>query len=338
MSQEKDLYRILGVARNASSDEIKASYRKLAQKYHPDKNPDNPKAEEKFKEVSVAYEVLGNEEKRKLYDEFGLAGIRSGFDPEQARQYKQWGGGSPFGFSGGSGFGGGGMEFDLGSLFDQMFAGRGGRSGPSGFGGAGGFGGFGGNPFGQQGPQPQKGADIEQTIMIDFLDAVLGTKKEVSVPDSSGERQTLTVTLPPGVDEDSKIRLSKKGQPGRHGGPPGDRYLRPKIRNHPYFTREGNNILLTLPLTVWEAYNGAQVDIPTPTGTVNMKIPAGSQSGQKLRLRGKGVAGTKKRAAGDLMVTLQVKLPPKDNPEVAALLETVQSHYDGDIRAEFSSH
>lgn len=333
MAQDKDLYRILGVSRKASADEIKASYRKLAQTYHPDKNPDDPRAEEKFKEVSVAYEVLGNEEKRKLYDEFGLAGLRSGFDAEQARQYKQWGGGFG-GFGGGSPFGGGGMDFDLSSLINQMFGGRGGR--PQG--GPGGFGGFGGDPFGgQRQPPPQKGGDVEQRISIDFLDSILGTKKEVTLPGRGGERTTLTVTIPPGVDEDSKIRLSKKGHPGRNGGPPGDRYLIPQIGRHTYFTRDGNNVKLSLPLTAWEAYNGAQVDIPTPTGAVNMKIPAGVQSGQKLRLRGKGVAGTKKREAGDLIVTLQVKLPPKDNPEVASLLEALQNHYDEDLRKDFDT-
>ncbi len=330
MAQEKDLYRILGVSKNASVDEIKSSYRKLARENHPDRNPDDAKAEERFKEISVAYEVLGNEEKRKLYDEFGLAGIRSGFDADQARQYKQWGQGNPFGGSYGGGGFGGGMEFDLSSLFDQMFTGRSGGGGRGGFGG-GGFGG-GGNPWGAQQPKPKRGTDKERTISIDFMEAVLGGKHEITVPSNSSGSQVLTISIPPGVDNHSKIRLARKGNPGKNGGPPGDLILRPRVGNHPIFKRDENNLLLTLPITAFEAYKGTRVEVPTPTGSVDLRIPPGSQSGQKLRLRKKGIAAHKKKPAGDMIVELQIVIPQNEDPEVASLLEQLQGHYEKDVR------
>lgn len=344
MGKEKDLYRILGVSKQASLDEIKAAYRKLARQYHPDRNPDNPQAEEKFKEIAVAYEVLGDEEKRKLYDEFGLAGIRPGFDPDQARQYQRWSQGNPFGnFSGGSPHGGG-ADFDLSSLFDQLFGGRGGFSGFGGFGGSngfgraggpggpGGFGNFGsGQPWGQGVPEPSPGQDIERTVPIEFLEAVLGTQKEIQLPHLK-DSKPLRVTIPPGVTEESRIRLAHKGYPGQHGGPPGDMYLIPRINSHPLFSRDGNNILLSVPITPLEAYQGTSIDVPTPTGPVTMRIPAGSQSGQKLRLKGKGIAGHKKQPAGDMFITLQVVLPAVEKPEIKSLLEQLQRHFPEHVR------
>lgn len=321
MAQEKDLYRILGVSRNASDDEIKSAYKKLVRQYHPDLNPGDDKAEEKFKEVAVAFEVLGDKKKRQLYDEFGMASLRPNFDEQQARAYQSWGGGgSPFG----------GMEFDMGNIFEQIFSGAGARGGG----------------FGRSTPRPAKGQDIESTITVDFMEAVLGAKKEIRLNKPGGssgglsyqtETVTLEVNIPPGIKEGSRIRLSGQGAPGMRGGVAGDLFLIPKIRPHHLYTREDYNLKLDLPLTLHEAYSGTQVDIPTPTGTVSLKIPAGAQGGQKLRLRGKGVAAHRNREAGDLIVSLNIRMPEGDNPRIAELLEEIQSFYQEDVRKDFPS-
>ncbi|MBK06960.1 MAG: molecular chaperone DnaJ [Deltaproteobacteria bacterium] len=304
MSQQKDLYRILGVSKSASHDEIKAAYKTLVRKYHPDLNPNDTAAEDKFKEVAVAFEVLGDEKKRKLYDEFGMDGLRAGFDPEQARAYQQWGGGNPFG---GNPFGGGG--FDINSIFEQMFSGR---SYP-------------------RPPGPSKGADIETSIEIDFLDAVLGSKKSVTLPNST----QLNVSIPPGVTEDNRIRISGQGTAGKRGGPPGDLFLKVKIRSHPLYKRDGNNLLMELPLTAKEAYEGTQVDVPTPTGSVKMRIPPRSQTGQKMRLKGKGVKGKGTRPDGNLLLTLKVMLPSNEHERAKEILEELEQFYEKDVREHF---
>ncbi len=374
MSPEKDLYAILGVPRNATQEEIKKAYKKLVRKYHPDLNPNDPKAEEKFKEIAVAYEVLGDEKKRKLYDEFGMAGLKAGFDPEKARAYKRWAEQNPFGespFGGGQGYD---FGFDINSIFEELFGKRGWSPHPTG---------------------PSRGADLTIPIQIDFLDAVKGAKKEIrfrkpvqcsscngtgsrsgrfsacprcggtgrvqtqnmffigtqTCPQCGGTGEALTdpcpvcggtgvteklvtleVTIPPGVTDNSKIRLAGQGAAGQHGGPPGDLYLIPHIKPHPYFKRDGQNILLELPVTPYEAYNGAKVEVPTPYGPVEMKIPPGSQSGQKLRIRGKGVAGRRGQPAGDMIVTLKVVLPPKGKQKVKELLQELEKYYDGSVR------
>lgn len=305
MSQQKDLYRILGVSKSASHDEIKAAYKTLVRKYHPDLNPNDTAAEDKFKEVAVAFEVLGDEKKRKLYDEFGMDGLRAGFDPEQARAYQQWGGGNPFG---GNPFGGGG-GFDINSIFEQMFSGR---SYP-------------------RPPGPSKGADIETNIEIDFLDAVLGSKKSITLPNST----QLNVSIPPGVTEDNRIRISGQGTAGKRGGPPGDLFLKVKIRSHPLYKRDGNNLLMELPLTAKEAYEGTQVDVPTPTGSVKMRIPPRSQTGQKMRLKGKGVKGKGTRPDGNLLLTLKVMLPSNEHDRAKELLEELEQFYEKDVRKHF---
>ena len=338
MAKEKDLYKILGVSSNASDEEIKASYKKLVRKYHPDLNKNNKKAEEKFKEVAVAFEVLGDKEKRKIYDEFGLAGLRAGFDADKARAYKQWGGG---GFGGGS-MGGGGSISDL---FEQLFGGGGfggfGGQSQGGFGGGfggqqGGFGGFGGFG-GQQRPKPQKGSDIESTIQLDFMEALLGIKKKEVKCNIKGKQQTFSVDIPPGISEGARIRLSKQGNPGAHGGPKGDLYLKAKISRHPFYKRDDRDLLLELPLTVSEAYKGGPIDVPTPTGTITLRIPPHSQSGQKLRLRGKGVPGNKKKEAGDFYVILKIVLPKEPSEDLELLLKRVDAMYKANPRADLES-
>ncbi|MCB9643284.1 MAG: J domain-containing protein [Myxococcales bacterium] len=328
--QEKDLYKILGVSKTASQDEIKSAYKKLVMKYHPDRNPDNPEAEDRFKEVAVAYEALGDPEKRKLYDEFGMAALRAGFDAEKARAYR-WGG------PGGGFSGGGGVEFDIGSLFEQFFGGGAGRAGNNPFGSM--FGDFGGASFGGAGARgaqrPAQGGDIEAEIDLDFLEAIRGTTRELRHPSGNG---TIKVNIPPGIREGGRIRLRGKGQAGRFGGSAGDLFLIPKIRKHPIFSREEDDIILELPITLKEAYLGTQVDIPTPEGgTVHLKIPAGSQTGQKLRLRGKGAPKGKSGNAGDLYIVLKVILPKKEDPRLKELVEEMEGFYEGDPREELKS-
>ncbi len=283
---EKDLYKILGVAKNASQDEIKSAYKKLAMKYHPDRNPDNPTAaEERFKEIAVAHEVLGDAEKRKLYDEFGAAALRAGFDAEKARAYS-WGGQ-------GGGFGGG-EGVDIGSLFEQLFGGAGRGANPFGsfFGG---MGGMGGDPFGgrAQSPRPSAGNDVEATIELDFTEAIQGTTREIRNPNGTGN---IKVNIPPGIKEGGRIRLRGKGQAGRHGGNAGDLLLIPKIRKHPFFSREEDDILLELPITLKEAYLGTQIDVPTPDGnTIHLKIPPQPNRTKAATARKRRTQGQKRR-------------------------------------------
>lgn len=287
----EDLYQILGVSRDASKEEIKKAHRKLALKYHPDKNPDDKVAREKFKRIQEAYDVLSDEEKRAAYDRYGadFEKIRStGYQPGAA------------GFEG----------LDL----EQIFGGRGGHTQFEGFsdffeqlmGGGGGAGRGRRAPGGarRRGPAPpQRGANVRHELEIPLQTAVTGGKTEFYL-----NNEKIAVTIPPGVDNGSKIRLRERGQPSPNGGPPGDLILIIKVSEHPYFRRHGRNLELTLPITLGEAMLGAKVDVPTPAGTVTMTVPAGSSSGKRLRLKGQGVK-QQDGSAGDLLVTLQIHLP-----------------------------
>jgi curved DNA-binding protein len=311
---ERDFYKILGVSRDASPDEVKKAYRQLAKELHPDRNPDNQEAEERFKEVSAAYTVISDPEKRKLYDEFGEMGLREGFDPEAYHAATQGVGGFG-GFDFGDIFGGavGGrargrhVEFDLGDLFRGAGAGRGAYV-----------------------RAPQRGADLQSEVTVDFRDAVLGCTKELSLRAPGGER-TLKARIPPGVRNEGKIRLRGQGGLGVHGGPAGDLVLKVKVRKHPYFSIRGKQLHVKVPVTPLEAYSGAKVSVPTPEGSVQLSIPAGSQNGSKLRLRGKGIQH-KDRARGDLIAHLQIVLPKGHSEEVDEALEVVQGAFDEDPR------
>jgi curved DNA-binding protein len=319
---ERDLYKILGVERGASQDEIRKVYRKLARKYHPDINPGNKDAEAKFKEISGAHDVLGDPEKRKLYDEFGEAGLASGFDAEKARTYRQWQeqAARTGGRAGAGGFGAGGFgaqEFDMGDLgdiFGDLF-GRARRTKPSG---------------------PTRGHDIEAAMDIDFLDAVRGFQTGLTLqrPDGTGavKPETIRVNFPPGAEEGKRIRVPGKGEPGFQGGPPGDLFITPRIRPHPLLTRSGRDITMDLPITVGEAVRGATVEVPTPTGPVKVKIPPTAQSGQLLRVKGKGVPAHGKSPAGDLYLRLMVQVP-KDGVARDAV-ERIDQAYTGDVRKD----
>jgi molecular chaperone DnaJ len=382
----RDYYAALGVAKDASQEAIKRSYRKLARKYHPDVNPGNKDAEEKFKSVSEAYDVLSDAEKRKIYDEFGEDGLKAGFDPEQARQFRQW---QQAGFGAG---GRGGASYSYGP-----FPG-GGAQGYSGFEDI--FGdlfGAGGGAASSGATGPARGHDVESALEVDFITAVKGGTTRVSIqkeepctncngtgrvqtgtdtvcktckgtgqsrvaqgpfnfvqtcPDCEGtgragekcsvcrgsgrvpETQTIDVKIPAGVDDGSRIRIAGKGQAGRAGGTSGDLYIVIRVRPHPVFKREGDNLNLELPVTVSEVMNGAEVSVPTPTGNVQLKIPPRSATGKRLRLKGKGVRNLKTKAVGDLYVTLRVQVPKTDDPDALNAALALERFYDGDVRRD----
>jgi curved DNA-binding protein len=321
----RDFYGILGLSRGASTDEIKKRYRKLAGKLHPDKNPGDKSAESQFKDVNRAYQVLGDPKKRALYDEFGEDALREGFDPEQMRQYRAWNsqqrsaggvrtpGGAPFNIedflrNAGSGapggtatdFGGAGV----GDLFGDLFGGRRRRRGPS------------------------RGADQESEITIDFSMAVKGGTLTLRTSEAT---EPITVRIPPGADEGSRLRIPGQGAPGPNAGPNGDLILHIHVRPHPFFRREGNDLHLDLPITPGEAYSGAKVKVPTPDGTVTLKVPAHSQSGQMARLKGKGI--TKKNTPpGDLYAHFQIQLPSTDADDVFRAVQTLDRAFVKDPR------
>ncbi len=315
---DRDLYAVLGVSRDASPADLKKAYRQLAKELHPDRNPDNKEAEERFKDVSAAYTVVSDVEKRKLYDEFGEMGLREGFDPESYHAATQGAAGSG-GFDFGDIFGaaargqraggqGGHFEFNLEDILGGAGAGRGGYV-----------------------RVPRKGTDLRSEMTVDFRDAVLGCTKELSLRTDEGDR-TLKVRIPAGVRNQGKIRLRGQGGQGFQGGPRGDLVLEVKVRKHPYFSMRGKQLHVTVPVTPLEAYAGAKVNVPTPEGMVQLSIPAGSKNGSKLRLRGKGIQ-PKDKPRGDLIAHLEIVLPKGGDEGVEAALKTVQDAFDDDPRA-----
>jgi curved DNA-binding protein len=297
-----DLYSVLGVGKSADTEEIKKSYRKLASKLHPDKNPGNTAFETQFKEVNHAYQVLSDPTKRALYDEFGEDGLREGFDAEQARNFKKMRdqfGGRPRGGSPADFFGGGDSPFG-GDLNEVL--------------------------FGRQ-RRARRGSDMESSVTIDFASAVRGTMLELRPRGSDSE--PVKVRVPPGAEEGSRVRIAEQGAPGSGGGPAGDLILQIHVTPHPHFWREGDDLHLNLPVTPLEAYSGAKVKVPTIDGTVNAKLPARAQSGMKVRLKGKGV-NRKGREPGDLYIHLLVQLPTSDEAE--ELIQRLDTFVTGDVR------
>lgn len=282
---DNDFYKTLGVSREATTDEIRKAYKKLARENHPDSKPGDQQAAQRFKEIQEAYAVLGDAEKREQYDRYGAAFRDGGRGPFQ--QTWTGGAGGPVDFS--DLFGGG---IDLGDLF-------GGAAGGGGFRGAG----------RQPQPRPQKGEDVRLDIEVPFQIAAEGGSHGVSLR-RGDKTERITVKIPPGVDTGSVIRLGGQGHPGVHGGPAGDLKLTVKASPHPYFKRDGANLLLEVPITPTEAALGAKVDVPTLTeGNVTLTIPPGTSSGAKLRLRGKGVIDQKTKQRGDQLVVAKVVVP-----------------------------
>jgi curved DNA-binding protein len=310
-AQYKDYYKTLGVPRTATADEMKKSFRKLAREHHPDVAKDKKKSEEKFKEINEAYEVLSDPAKRKKYDELG-ADWKSGaeFRPPPGHG----------GFSGGQGFRGGrGMsEEDLqahfggtgfSDFFEQIF-GNARRGGAEGFGSRGNFSGR---------EVSERGSDIEGDIMVTLEEAARGSVRTVNVRHGNRD-ESHQVKIPPGISEGQRLRLAGRGESGSGGGEAGDLYLRVRFAKHPDFDVDGQNLVYELELAPWEAALGAEISVPTLDAKVNIKIPAGAPSGQKLRIRNRGLR-QRDGTHGDLIVVTKIVVPEKISPAEKKLWE-----------------
>lgn len=312
---KRDYYEVLGVQRDAATDQIRSAYRKLARKYHPDVNK-AADASSKFKEATQAYEVLGDEQKRKMYDQFGHAGPGSPFQPGQAARAYHWTGtpgeGAPQGVNFEDIFGPGGQGFSGMSLEELMEALGGGARRAAGRRARAAY------------AEPPSG-DIEHQVTLDFMQAVRGTAISVRLR-RDDKTETLHVKIPPGVSEGSRVRIRGKGSSG------GDLYIVTHVSEHDYFRREGDDIYVEIPIGIAEAVLGARVDVPTLEGTSTVVIPAGSPSSRKLRLRGKGVARAGGEA-GDQYVVIKIVPPPEVPPKAAELVKQFEELTKFDPRA-----
>ena len=317
MATKTDFYDVLGVPRSAKADEIKKAYRKLAAKHHPDRNAGDAEAERRFKQAQEAYDVLGDEKKREQYDRFGAAAFEGGGP-----------GGHPFGqqWSGRGGGGPQGMEFDFGGgagfddVLSSLFGNRagGGRS-----------------PGGPGGGRSVRGADVEARMEVPFLTAVLGGSQDVTLQAPGSGPQHLEMTVPPAVRDGAKLRLSGKGQPSPTGGPAGDLIVTVQVQPHRWFTREGADVHLELPIGYDEALLGTEAEVPTVDGRLTVTVPPGTSGGQKLRLRGKGgPRGKGSGERGDQFVTVRIVVPKTLDDLGRDLVTQLADRYPADAAAK----
>jgi len=308
----EDYYKVLGVSRDASKADIEKAYRGLARKYHPDMNPDDASAKTKFQEVQKAFDVLSNPEKRELFDRYGSS-------------FESMGGGGPGGGAGPggatytwTGAGGPGFEgFDFSQFFGERYGGSGG-----------------GNPFGdvfggtaergrsrsRSRSRNVRGSDILHELKVPFQTAIVGGQAQLSVKRADGRVETITVKIPPGIEDGKKIRLRGQGESSPTGdGESGDILITVRVSPHPSYTRRGNNLEARVPVTVAEAALGAKIDLPTPYGTIKLSVPPGSSSGTRLRVKGFGIRGGE--GQGDLLADVQIVLPEKIEGETRELME-----------------
>lgn len=324
---KRDYYSALGISRSATVEDIKKSYRKLALKYHPDKNPGNHQAEERFKEISEAYEVLRDPKKRQMYDQFGQVGAQAG------------------------GFGGGKNPFG------------GGTSGQTGFGDFGGFGGgdsgsandifneffgevFGGARRGRGGPRPEaqgfdrhQGADLRYTLSISFEEAAKGCEKMISFVRRRGQKEEtakLSITVPSGVRNGQRLKLRGEGDSAQRGGASGDLFVIVTLQDHPLFKRDGNDLTLDLPISFVDAILGTETEIPTLLGKASLKIPPGTHTGQVFRLKNRGFPAIGEHAAGDMLIRIVIDIPQEINEsERAAIAKLSHLTQKSPMVAEF---
>jgi curved DNA-binding protein len=318
---ERDYYDVLGVARTATADDIKKSYRGLARKFHPDVNPGDKSAEASFKEVQQAYDVLSDTEKRQTYDRFGMAAFGGGSSGPRGHA-ADWASGHAGGGHPGGGAQGGFENID----FSQFFGGGGPGMSAEGMGEGGGIfddliGRVRGNRGGKRARGPRPGPAVEAELTIPFLTAVQGGETSFEIARDGGKNETLVVKIPPGVETGAKLRLKGQGEHGEDGGPRGDLTILLKVLPHPYFQRHGRDLVVEVPLGVSEAILGARIEVPTLNGHKTLPVPAGTSSGQRLRLRGQGVPASGGKPEGDLFVSIKVVVPKSIDDESRTLIE-----------------
>ncbi len=302
----KDYYKILGVAKSASGEEIKKAYRKLALKYHPDRNKGDKAAEEKFKEISEAYAVLSDSGKKKQYDMFGADGFQQRYTQDDIFR-----------------------DVDFGSIFREFGFGGGGRGGPhifsQIFGGTGGRPQYGrGGPFGGGQPRGVKGQDLIYELPV-TLEEVVNTTEKVIAYQVDSRQEKISTKIPAGISTGKKLRLAGKGNPGAYGGPNGDLYVQIKVLEHPLFKREGDDLISVKKIKFSDALLGTELDVPTiDKKTMRIKIPAGTQNNAKFRLKGQGMPHMDKKGRGDAYVQVTVEVPKKLDKKQKALAEELR--------------
>ncbi len=327
---KRDYYDVLGVAKTASVDDIRKAHRKLARKYHPDMNKNNKQAEERFKEVQEAYDVLSDATQRQNYDQFGHAGLgagvgagagpggRGGADPFEAFRRAQRGRGASYTWQTGPGVSV--EDFDLGDsgnlgdIFEQFFGRGAGRSAPRG---------------GARAAAPPRGADVEYPVTLTFEQSARGTNLPLQF-NREGKIETIDVKIPPGVKDGSRVRIKGRGE--QTGAEPGDLFIVTSIRPHPYFRREGLDVLIDVPISVWEAFHGTRVTVPTLDGPVTLSVPAGTSSHSKLRIKERGVfRGTEK---GDQLCVIKIIMSKNLDDEDRRIIENLAQKHPIQARAE----